>query len=68
MGAHGHDDKNEPKADDPIDATPRHYTQTRMQPRARPQWDPAEVAKQYLDDMEEGGRLHFKKKKDAPSS
>lgn len=68
MGAHGHDDKHEEKADDPIKATPRHYTQTRMQPRARPQWDPAEVAKKYLDDMEEGDRLHFKKKKDAKES
>jgi hypothetical protein len=57
-GAEGHHDHDEPGIAEILGVQPRHYTETRMSRRARPQWDPAELAKGYLDDMEDGGRLH----------
>jgi hypothetical protein len=37
---------------------PRFYTETHMQDRVRPLYDPVEVARKYLDEMEATGRLH----------
>lgn len=59
--AHKHDD-HASKSDAPK-VKPRHYKETRMQPRVRQQWDPAELARKYLDEMEEGGRLHKNKER-----
>lgn len=53
-----HDDHRPSDPESPAVVTPRPWPQTRMQPRARPQWDPVDVARQQLDDMEKGGRLH----------
>ena len=56
-----------PHASTPKDSTdsaavsaekPRFYTETHMQDRVRPLYDPVEVAKRYLDEMEATGRLH----------
>lgn len=44
---------------------PRDYSDTPNQPRVRPQWDAVELARKYLDDMEKGGRLHFRMKREA---
>ncbi len=52
-------DSHEKKKDEPK-VPARTYSETRMQPRVRPQWDPAELARKYLDDMESDGRLHEK--------
>jgi hypothetical protein len=46
---------------------PRDYTDTPNQPRVRPQWDAVELARKYLDDMEKGGRLHLRLKRDKPA-
>ena len=53
-----HDDHSSPNPDRAPSVTPRPWAQTRMQPRARPQWDPVEVARHQLDEMERARRLH----------
>jgi hypothetical protein len=62
----GHDPKNHPDEARPSapDVKPKHYWEHTPSRRARPQYDPVEVAKRYLDDMERGGRLHNKRKND----
>lgn len=64
--AHGddeHDGKHETEDDGTKEVTPRHYWEHKPSRRARPQYDPAEIARAYLDDMEKGGRLHLQRKK-----
>jgi len=73
MGAHNHDaghggghvDATHPPDDGLPASNPRHYWESTPSRRARPQFDPAEVAKAYLDRMEKGGRLHLTRKRDA---
>lgn len=43
--------------------TPRGWKDARAAVRVRSQYDPAEIARRYLDDMESGGRLHFQNRK-----
>lgn len=51
----------------PDEPTPRHYSQARAQRRVRPLYDPYEIARHYLDQMEAGGRLHgTMRRTDAP--
>lgn len=50
----GHDTKS---AEQEQSVKPKDWKEARSQPRVRPQWDPVAVAKEYLDDMEAGGRL-----------
>jgi hypothetical protein len=52
-----------PKADDPPDVKPRPFEEGRMQDRVRPLYDPVEIAKKYLDEMEAAGRLHHTNRK-----
>jgi hypothetical protein len=76
MGAHdhkhddghsgGHVDATSPPDDGLPPSKPRQYWESTPSRRARPQFDPAEVAKAYLDSMEKGGRLHLTRKRDAP--
>lgn len=47
----------------PADTKKHDWRDARMQTRAREQWDPVQVAKDMLDDMEKGGRLHGRQKK-----
>lgn len=66
MGHDAHDDKKgskHPSGVDLPDVKPHHYLETKLSTRARPQWDPRELAHAMLDDMEKGGRLHLRKKK-----
>jgi len=55
------------KKTDTKDAAPKStvppitWQEARSQPRVRPQWNPAELANQLLDDMERGGRLNKSK-------
>lgn len=46
------------------DARPLAYQNVPAQPRVRPQWDPVELAQKYLDDMEKGGRLHHRNRRE----
>jgi hypothetical protein len=41
-------------------ATPRPYQEAAAQVRVRPLYDPVEVARKYLDEMEREGRLHHR--------
>jgi hypothetical protein len=59
---HDRDDEESDKVELPA-VEPVHYQAAKMSTRARPQWDPKELAHQYLDDMEKGGRLHLKRKR-----
>ena len=43
--------------------TPRPYADADAQVRVRPLYDPVEVAKKYLDEMEKSGRLHHRNRK-----
>lgn len=36
---------------------PIHWKNARPQPRVRPQWDPAKLGNEMLDEMERNGRL-----------
>ena len=45
------------------DVTPLDYQHAPSQPRVRPQWDPVEIARKALDDMEKGGRLHHQNRR-----
>jgi hypothetical protein len=47
----------------PADTKKHDWRDARMQTRAREQWDPVQVAKEMLDDMEKGGRLHGRQRK-----
>ena len=49
----------------PADTKKHDWRDARMQTRAREQWDPMTLAHELLDDMEKGGRLHGRLKKDA---
>lgn len=62
---HGHDhDENDDASDDAQpEVTPKQYWEHTPSRRARPQYDPVEVARKYLDDMERGDRLHLKRKR-----
>lgn len=49
--------KNDSKKNKDTEVTPIHWKQARSQPRVRPQWDPAELANELLDEMEREDRL-----------
>ena len=67
---HSHDHHNvghhkkatHPSGVDLPEVTPKLASESKQSVRARPQYDAVEVAKKYLDDMEEKGRLHLRKK------
>jgi hypothetical protein len=42
---------------------PRPYADADAQVRVRPLYDPVEVARKYLDEMEKSGRLHHRNRK-----
>jgi len=58
--SHQSDDSKTPNVEAPA---PRHYWDHPPSKRARPQFDPAALARDYLDDMEKGGRLHHQRKR-----
>lgn len=61
---HGHEEEHGKKDEfDHGDVEPKEYWEATPSRRARPQFDPAEIARQYLDDMERGDRLHNKRKR-----
>lgn len=43
---------------------PRTWQQARSVSRVKAQYDPAEVARRSLDDMEAGDRLHYQRRRD----
>lgn len=63
---HGHDDHKKPTHPSGVDlpeVKPHDWSDSPRSKRAREQWDPLKLAHKYLDEMEQGGRLHLKKKK-----
>ncbi|TVQ97508.1 MAG: hypothetical protein EA398_14415 [Deltaproteobacteria bacterium] len=61
MASHHRDDELDDRSQDPAppDVRPRPWQELIPQQRAKPQYDPVEIARKALDDMEKGGRLHF---------
>lgn len=45
------------KSNDEESIKPIHWKDARSQPRVRPQWDPAKLGNEMLDEMEREGRL-----------
>lgn len=56
-------DTDTPAPEAPEEVIPRGWKDARAAVRVRSQYDPAEIARRYLDDMETGGRLHFQNRK-----
>ncbi len=55
--------KPTPASTDAPAVKPRPFDEARMQDRVRPLFDPVEIAKKYLDEMEAEGRLHHNNRK-----
>lgn len=47
----------------PPDVRPSPWQELIPQPRVKPQYDPVEIARKALDDMEKGDRLHGQNRK-----
>lgn len=50
-------DKKTSTSNEAQDIKPIHWKDARSQPRVRPQWDPAKLGNEMLDEMEREGRL-----------
>lgn len=57
MGSHQSHESSDDRATAPA-VRPRPWQELIPQARVKPQYDPAEVARRFLEDMEKGGRLH----------